>query len=146
MQKSPCDSQTDQSDQHLPPGFTFPHLCLWVSFQDTLLSHQWGNYAHCSRCTPLSILYSSDGYPLFLKGFRTSKVFSHNKFRVKTDTILNHRFKKSHASWMEGLKKGRHLLLPLLCLPSNAGTLVSSLIRLRVMRREKACAPVLAMG
>lgn len=93
----------------------------------------------------LSFPHSSDECPPFLMHL-ASTVLSHNKFKVKMDTNLNEPFKTSQASWVEGLEKGARLRPPLLCLPSNAGTLALSLIGLQVMRREKACVPMLAMG
>lgn len=76
---------------------------------------------HLSGSTLVCILYSSFECPPFLMHFLTFRVFSHNKARVKTDTVINYRFQKHSASRIEGLEKGLCLLLPLLCLPSKSG-------------------------
>lgn len=126
MQKAPSDSQSDRRDQYSPSSVHFPPLPVSV-FYDTLLSHHAGTMLIAGRApncrlstsAPLSIPYSSHECLLFLMHPITPKAFLHNKFRVETDTVLNCRFKKSHASWMEGAEKGLCLLLPCLCLSSN---------------------------
>lgn len=112
----------------LPPQSTPSHPPLPVSVlpQHPLQRPLPGQCSLQGELSPLGstlvcILYNSFECPPFLMHFLTSRVFSRNKARLKTDTVINYRFQKRSVSWIEGLEKGLCLLLPLLCLLSKSG-------------------------